>query len=87
MNEIITTALVSFISTIVGYLVGNRKTQAETDAIVLENVKTIIGVYAETINDLKSEVKELKEKIMEYEKMIDEMSLELSKLRKQLQDK
>ena len=45
MSEVITTAIIGFISTIVGYIAGNRKSQAETDKIVLDNVKIVLDVY------------------------------------------
>jgi chromosome segregation ATPase len=84
MNEVIITALVSALTTIGGFFLGKRKSNAETDTIVIKNVKEILEVYAITINDLKNEIRELKDKIDDYEKQIDKMSIELNQLRKQL---
>jgi peptidoglycan hydrolase CwlO-like protein len=85
MNEVVITALVSALTTIGGFFLGKRKSNAETDSIVIQNVKELLGVYSNTINDLKNEIKELKEKIDKYEEQIDNMSLELTHLRKELQ--
>jgi chromosome segregation ATPase len=84
MNEVIITALVSALTTIGGFFLGKRKSNAETDTIVIQNVKEILGVYAITINDLKNEIRELKDKIDRYEEQIENMSIELNELRKQL---
>lgn len=85
MNETILTTIIGFFSTIVGYIVGSRKQQADTDRLVLDNVRGILDIYNSTINDLKNEINELKTKINEYEKMVDNMSVELNTLRKQLE--
>ena len=85
MTEVIITTIIGFISTLVGYFVGNRKSQADTDRIVLDNVKGVLEIYTSTIEDLKDEVKGLKDKISEYEVMIEKMSSELHSLRRQLQ--
>jgi len=84
MNEVVITTLVTAMTTIGGYLLGKRKSNAETDTIVISNVKELLGVYSNTINDLKNEIKELKDKIDKYEEQIDNMSLEIHQLRKEL---
>lgn len=83
--DMITTGVITLITTFLGYWFGSRKTNAETDKIVIENVKEILGVYSSTINDLKIEIRELKDKIDEYEKQIDRMSIELYNFRKQME--
>lgn len=83
--DIMLTGLITLITTFLGYWFGSRKTNAETDKIVIENVKEILGVYSTTINDLKIEIRELKNKIDDYEKQIDKMSKELSIFRKQME--
>jgi len=84
MDNIIITAIFSFIATIVGFIFGSRKNQAETDKIVLENVKGILDVYTKTIEDLKDEVSELKKEIKEYKSCIDKMEKELNTFKKQM---
>lgn len=83
--DMISTGLITLITTFLGYWFGSRKTNAETDKIVIENVKEILGVYSTTINDLKVEIRELKDKIDDYEKQIDRMSIELYNFRKQME--
>jgi hypothetical protein len=64
MDTIITAAFFSFISTIIGYFVGIRKNNAEISNIEIKNIKEVITIYTETIQELKNEVGELKEEII-----------------------
>ena len=73
MDNIVITAIFTFISSLVGFFVGSRKNNAETDRIVLENMKGVIEVYTQTIEDLKHEVQELKEDIKEYQSCINKL--------------
>ncbi len=84
MNEVIITAVISFISTIVGYKVGSKKNKAEANKIEIENVKEVISVYVDTINDLKIEVRELKERLATYQKHIEKLEGELYSFRQQM---
>lgn len=84
MEENFITAIITAVGTFIGYFVGARKTNAETDKIVIENVKEILEVYSTTINQLKEEVKELKEKISHYEGVIELLNNDLTELRKQM---
>ena len=84
MNEVITTAVIGFISTIAGYVVGNRKSRAEANALEIENVKEVISVYTMAINGLKAEVKELKEQVEKYQVHIEKLETELYTLRSQM---
>lgn len=82
--EVILNVVLTFIGTLAGYLFGLRKTNAETDSIVIKNVKEILEVYSTTINDLKEEITELKTKINEYEKQITCLNTELHEFRKEM---
>lgn len=84
MSEVITTAVIGFISTIVGYIAGNRKTKAEANRLEIENVKEVISVYTTAINDLKVEIKELKELVEKYQTHIEKLQDELYTLRSQM---
>jgi len=81
MNEVITTSVIGLISTIVGYIVGNRKTKAEANRLEIENVKEVISVYTNAINDLKAEVKELKTQLEKYQTHIEKLEKELYSFR------
>lgn len=85
-SSTIITGIITGVSTFVGYFIGARKTNAETDKIVIENVREILEVYSLTINDLKNEVRELKQRITEYETHIEKLNTELNKMRRELND-
>lgn len=82
--EFIVNGIIAFVSSLAGYFFGSRKNNAETDSIVIDNVKEILGVYNTTIADLKSEIAELREKIDKYEKHIEKLQQELSAFRKEM---
>lgn len=84
--ENIIVGVLGALGTFIGYMVGARKSNAETDKIVIENVKEILGVYANTINDLKQEVRELKDKLQEYEGVIEKLNQDLCDFREQMND-
>jgi len=84
MNEVITTAVIGFISTIVGYVAGNKKSKAEATHLEIENVKDVISVYTRAINDLKAEVKELKAQLEKYQLHIEKLETELYSFRTQM---
>jgi len=82
--EVILTSILTFAATIIGFFFGQRKNNAETDSIVIKNVKEILDVYSRTITELRDEVHSLKEKIMEYEKQIEQLNCELTAFRKEM---
>jgi predicted RNase H-like nuclease (RuvC/YqgF family) len=82
--DIIPEIFVSLVSLLSGYFFGRRKSDAETDRIVIENVKEILDVYTSTIDALKEEVKDLKNKVVEYQKHIDKLQAELEMFRKEM---
>lgn len=85
MDNIIITAVFSFVSTIVGFIVGNRRKNVETDKLVLENVRGVIEVYTQTIEDLKEEVQSLKLEIKEYRACIDKLEDELHTFKRKVE--
>ena len=87
MNEVITTAVIGLISTMVGYIVGNRKTKAEANRLEIDNVKEVISVYTGAINDLKAEVKELKAQLEKYQTHIEKLERELYSFRSDMNPK
>lgn len=77
--EIIFNFIIGFTGTLVGFIFGQRKSNAETDRVVIENVKEIIAVYNQTIDDLKQEVAEMKKTIKDYEQQIKLLQDEVHK--------
>lgn len=80
MNMIFTTILTG-IGSLAGYLFGRRKNEAETDKLVLENVKDVLKIYSDVIEDLKEQVNELRVKILDYEATIGKLTREVNTLR------
>lgn len=77
METIMTAAFFSFVSTIIGYFVGSRKNNAEASNLEIKNIKEVITIYTQTIQDLKNEVEELKDEIKEYKNCISKLETEL----------
>lgn len=73
MNDNIILIASNFLTALGAWLLGKRKTNAETDNLVLTNLEKSIGLYKEMIDDLKNEIKELNIKVSLLEKKIDEL--------------
>lgn len=84
--DIVTNFVIGIISTLAGYFFAQRRNNAETDSVVIENVKKILEVYSTTIQDLKEQIIELKDKLDEYEKTIETLKCELQDFRKEMKD-
>lgn len=67
---------------IAGWFVGRRKSNAETDNMVLRNLELSIGLYKNIIDDLKSEIHELNLKVQDLEKRVEELMAENRKLKR-----
>lgn len=69
---------------IAAWAVGKRKTNAETDNVVLKNLESSVGLYKLIIDNLRDEIKLLNSKMEDMETKIDELTQENIKLRKLL---
>jgi peptidoglycan hydrolase CwlO-like protein len=76
MNDNIILIASNFLTAVAAWLIGKRKSNAETDNLVLTNLEKSIGLYKEMIDDLKNEIKELNIKVSMLEKKIDELHSE-----------
>jgi len=85
--ETLFTAGIGILSSIITYFVGLKKSKAETDSLVLQNVQGILKIQTETIEALKHEVDELKKKIEDYEDYIDELKSQIKAMRKEMNNK
>ena len=70
------------VTTLIGYFVGRRKSNAETDNQVLKNLELSIGLYKNMIDDLRSEIRELNQKIQDLEIKVDSLKQENNKLKR-----
>lgn len=81
MNEgivlIISNALTAFAS----FFVGRRKTEADSDNAILNNLAASINIYKTIIDDLKEEIHQLNIKVEQLEKKVDLLNEENTKLR------
>ena len=77
----------SALTGIAGWFVGRRKSAAETDNIVLQNLESSVNLYKMIIDNLRDEIKGLHTKMDEMEIKIDELTQENIKLRNLLKDK
>lgn len=84
MNETILLFLSNAITGAVAWFAGKRRTNAETDSVVLKNLELSINLYAQIIQSLKEEIESLNLKIQELEKKVDELHAENKKLKLKL---
>ena len=69
---------------VAAWAVGKRKTNAETDNVVLKNLESSVGLYKLIIDNLRDEIKLLNGKMELMESKIDELTKENIKLRQLL---
>jgi peptidoglycan hydrolase CwlO-like protein len=82
MNDTILLFLSNAITAIASFFVGKRKTNAETDNLVLSNLEKSMSIYQELIKNLKDEIHELNTKIQDLELKVDMLMEENRKLKK-----
>jgi predicted nucleic acid-binding Zn-ribbon protein len=73
--------IMTVVTTLIGYFVGKRKSNAETDNQVLRNLELSIGLYKNIIDDLKIEIQNLNIKIQDLEKKVESLMDENKKLK------
>jgi peptidoglycan hydrolase CwlO-like protein len=81
MNNEIILLISNSLTALAGFFIGRRKTNAETDSIVLKNLETSVNLYSQIISDLKKEIESLNIRIQELEKKIDELHAENKRLK------
>lgn len=74
--------IMTIVTTLIGYFVGKRKSNAETDNQVLRNLELSIGLYKNIIDDLKTEIQNLNIKIQDLETKVEMLMDENKKLKK-----
>jgi peptidoglycan hydrolase CwlO-like protein len=82
MNDTILLFLSNAITGIAAWFVGKRKTNAETDNLVLSNLEKSMSIYQELIKNLKDEIHELNTKIQDLELKVDMLMEENRKLKR-----
>jgi len=84
MNNEYLLLLTNTITGLAGWFVGRRKQRAETDNQVLRNLEISIDLYRQVIEDMKTEIGQLKRRIAELEHKIDQLHEENKKLKANL---
>jgi len=69
------------ITGVAAFFVGKRRSDAETDNQVLRNLELSINLYKQMIDDLKSEIHELNNKVQHLQTVVDELMTENRKLK------
>jgi peptidoglycan hydrolase CwlO-like protein len=81
MNSELILILSNALTGVAAFFVGKRRTNAETDSVVLKNLELSVNLYAQIIRDLKTEIESLNIKIQELESKIDVLHDENRKLK------
>jgi peptidoglycan hydrolase CwlO-like protein len=82
MNDTILLFLSNAITGIAAWFVGKRKTNAETDNLVLSNLEKSMSIYQDLIKNLKDEIHQLNTKIQDLELKVDMLMEENRKLKR-----
>jgi peptidoglycan hydrolase CwlO-like protein len=81
MNENLILIISNLLTGISTYWMGKRKSNAETDNLILTNLEKSMTIYAELVKNLKQEIHELNTKIQELESKVDSLMAENKKLK------
>jgi len=81
MNEGIILIISNALTALASFFVGRRKSEADSDNIILNNLAVSINIYKTIIDDLKEEIHQLNLKVEQLEKKVDLLTEENSKLK------
>ena len=81
MNEGIVLIISNALTAAASFFVGRRKTEADSDNAILNNLASSINIYKTIIDDLKEEIHQLNLKVDQLEKKVDFLTEENTKLR------
>ena len=81
MNEGIILIISNALTALASFFVGRRKSEADSDNIILNNLATSISIYQTIIESLKEEIHQLNIKVDQLEKKVDLLTEENTKLR------
>lgn len=81
MNETLILLISNILTGAAAWFAGKRKTDAETDNMVLRNLELSVNLYKQIIDDLKKEIHDLNLQVQQLEKKVEELMVENKKLR------
>ena len=70
---------------LVTYLMGKRKQEAETDSTTLDNLEKSLEIYQKMINDMSNKIDVLSAKINELEATVEKLYKENKQLKSKVQ--
>jgi len=70
---------------LVTYLMGKRKQEAETDSTTLDNLEKSLEIYQKMINDMSNKIDALSAKINELESTVEKLYKENKQLKSKVQ--
>ena len=85
--EVTWTILISAVSGIVSFFVGQNRTRKEVEGLSLQNVEKSLDIYNRIIEDLKNQIDELLLKVDCLEDKIDELKAENQQLKEMLESR
>ena len=81
MNNELLLIISNTLTALASFFIGKRKTNADTDNIILSNLEKSMMIYAELVKNLKNEIHELNLKVQDLEKKVDDLMVENRKLK------
>lgn len=84
MKEILLIIIPALVTSLATWAFSRRKYRAESQANELDNVQKALGIYRDTIEDLKSELELLREKINVVVAENEALGKQMDELRKEL---
>jgi phage shock protein A len=81
MNNELLLIISNTLTALASFFIGKRKTNADTDNIILSNLEKSMMIYAELVKNLKTEIHELNLKVQDLEKKVDDLMVENRKLK------
>jgi cell shape-determining protein MreC len=92
MSEVIVASILSFATAVIGWLIGRRKTSAETTAIEIGNVDKAVKIWQNIADELRQDLTvlikenaEMKQEIKKLEIKVQSLMRENKKLRELLE--
>ena len=82
MNDTIILLISNALTAVASFLVGKRRSDAETDNQVLRNLELSVNLYKRIIDDLKQEIHELNLQVQNLEKKVEDLMVENKKLKR-----
>lgn len=80
MNEVLTVTVSSIITALIGWLIGRRKTQAETTSIEIDNVDKAVKIWQTIADELRKDLSQLLKENAEMKNEIKKLEIKVQSL-------